>query len=142
MNKLIQSAFIIIGLATVCILFSFTPVKKIASNQWKGIASYHHPKFNGRLTSTGEIFSNAKFTAANNFLQLGTIVRVTNKLNGKSVVVKINDRMNKSNKRLIDLSHAAANKLGLVKQGIGEVILEVVDFKDQVADVNKLWVNR
>jgi rare lipoprotein A len=50
--------------------------------------------------------------------------------------------MNKNNKRLIDLSHAAANKLGLVKQGIGEVIIEVVDFKDQVADVNKLWVNR
>jgi rare lipoprotein A len=94
---------------------------------WKGIASYYHPKFNGRLTSTGEVFSNKLFTAANNFLPLNTIVRVTNPANGKSVVVRINDRMNKRNTRLIDLSEAAARQLGLIRQGIGQVLMEVMD---------------
>lgn len=94
---------------------------------WKGIASYYHSKFNGRLTSTGEVFSNKLFTAANNFLPLHTIVRVTNPANGKSVVVRINDRMNKRNTRLIDLSEAAARQLGLIRQGIGQVLMEVVE---------------
>jgi rare lipoprotein A len=97
----------------------------VSQQRWQGIASYYHPKFNGRKTSTGEIFSNTKLTAANNFLKLGTLVRIVNPKNGKSVVVKINDRMNAKNKRLIDLSQAAAEKLGLIQQGIGEVVMEV-----------------
>ncbi|MBK7690624.1 MAG: hypothetical protein IPJ31_05740 [Bacteroidetes bacterium] len=75
--------------------FSFTNIQKVSERKWQGIASYYHSKFEGRKTSTGEIFSNRKLTAANNFLKLGTKVRVTNLLNGKSVIVKINDRMNK-----------------------------------------------
>lgn len=131
-----------VGMAALWMLFSFTEVKKTADHAWTGIASYYHPKFNGRKTSTGEIFSNQKFTAANNFLKLGTLVRVTNLFNGKSVVVKINDRMNKKNRRLIDLSQAAARQLGLIQQGIGEVAMEVVHFDDQVEDPNNLWVLR
>jgi len=50
--------------------------------------------------------------------------------------------MNKSNRRLIDLSQAAAKKLGLIQQGVGEVILEVIDFEDQIANVNTLWNTR
>jgi rare lipoprotein A len=105
--------------------FTMAQFKKVSQQRWQGIASYYHPKFNGRKTSTGEIFSNAKLTAANNFLKLGTLVRIVNPKNGKSVVVKINDRMNAKNKRLIDLSQAAAEKLGLIQQGIGEVVMEV-----------------
>lgn len=104
--------------------------KKTAQKSWKGIASYYHPKFNGRKTSTGEIFSNEKLTAANNFLKLGTMVKITNPKNNKTVVVKINDRMNARNKRLIDLSQAAAHKLGLIHQGIGEVEMEVLSDKN------------
>ena len=135
------SAFTLLLLIST-LFVSFTNVEKVKNNTWKGIASYYHPKFNGRLTSTGEVFSNAKFTAANNFLRLGTLVRITNPDNGKTVVVKINDRMNKNNKRLIDLSEAAARKLGLIKQGIGEVIMEVVDADKKVKNINNLVVLR
>ncbi|MBL7764744.1 MAG: septal ring lytic transglycosylase RlpA family protein [Chitinophagaceae bacterium] len=131
--KLLKSIpFILILLVIVTVVFSFTPVKQIAVNKWHGIASYYHPKFNGRKTSTGEIFSNSKLTAANNFLKLGTLVKVTNVKNQKSIIVKINDRMNKNNQRLIDLSQAAAAKLGLIHQGLGEVEMEVLSLEDQL----------
>jgi rare lipoprotein A len=138
MTKLtsIAASLSILILAVFCL--SFTDAEKNSPKTWQGIASYYHPKFNGRKTSTGEIFSNSKFTAANNFLRLGTLVRITNPANGKSVVVKINDRMNKHNKRLIDLSEAAAKKLGLFKQGIGQVIMEVVDATPTVKNLNSL----
>jgi rare lipoprotein A len=109
---------------------AFIPIKKVASNRWKGIASYYHNKFNGRKTSSGEIFSNSKLTAANNFLKLGTLVKVTNIENGLSVFVKINDRMHKTNKRLIDLSYAAAKHLGFTKKGLAIVEIEVIDDKN------------
>jgi rare lipoprotein A len=134
--------FIVLGIITIGLLFSFEDIKKVSPTEWKGTASFYHPKFEGRKTSTGEIFSNLKFTAANNFLPLGTSVRITNPKNGQSIVVKINDRMNKNNKRLVDLSQAAAKKLGLIKQGIGEVVMEVIDFEDQVNDINSLLIKR
>lgn len=110
---------------------TFSQFRKVTGNVWKGIASYYHPKFNGRKTSNGEIFSNKKLTCANNFLQLGTYIRVTNPKNGNSVVVKVNDRMNPHNKRLIDLSQAAAAKLGLLNQGLGEVKIEVLNNEEE-----------
>jgi rare lipoprotein A len=118
--------FSILGLAFIMCLFSFTNIKKVAENKWNGIASYYHAKFHGRKTATGEVFSNAKMTAANNSLKLGTLVKVTNLTNGKSVIVKINDRMNANNRRLIDLSQAAAKKIGIVQQGVGNVSIEVL----------------
>lgn len=142
MPNLFKLIFLSTIILASTLFVSFTGIEKVKDKSWKGIASYYHPKFNGRLTSTGEIFSNAKFTAANNFLRLGTLVKITNPENGKSVVVKINDRMNKHNKRLIDLSEAAARKLGLIKQGIGQVIMEVVDVDSKVRDVNSLVVLR
>lgn len=99
---------------------------KKANGVWEGTASYYHNKFNGRLTANGEVFSNGKMTAANNFLKLGTWVRVTNLSNGKSVVVKINDRMNKKNRRLIDMSRAAAKRLGYINAGLTKVRIEVI----------------
>lgn len=97
----------------------FTPVKD-------GIASYYHNKFEGRFTANGEVFDNRKFTAASNSLRLGTYVKVTNHSNGKVVYVKINDRMAKTNTRVIDLAHVAAKKLGFVRKGITKVTVEVV----------------
>lgn len=94
--------------------------------KWEGIASYYHSKFEGRRTANGEKFSNQLMTAANNFLPLGTIVKVTNIKNQKTVIVKINDRLNKKNKRLIDLTYLAAQKLGLIHQGIGKVCIEII----------------
>ncbi len=109
------------------ILFSFTPIRKISGKKWHGIASYYHHKFNGRKTSTGEIFNNKKYTAANNFLPLGSVVKITNIKNGKSIIVRINDRMNKNNKRLIDLSQAAAKELSFTNEGIAQVAMELID---------------
>lgn len=100
---------------------------KISEGVWEGTASYYHQKFNGRLTSNGEIFSNKKMTAASNFLKLGTKVKVTNLKNGKSVIVRINDRMNKSNGRLIDMSRAAAKRLDYIHDGLTTVRMEVVN---------------
>jgi rare lipoprotein A len=107
-------------------LGTFAQYKKVSQGVWEGTASYYHKKFNGRMTANGEIFSNKNMTAANNFLKLGTWVRVTNLANGNSVIVKINDRMNKRNKRLIDMSRAAADQLGYINAGLGQVKMEVL----------------
>jgi rare lipoprotein A len=105
---------------------SFIDVTKVSEYKWEGIASYYHAKFNGRRTSSGEIFSNQQLSAASNVIPLGTIVKVTNLVNGKSVIVKINDRMNKRNKRLLDLSQLAAKRLAMIHQGLGHVLVEVI----------------
>jgi rare lipoprotein A len=104
------------------------PAKQKTKVQY-GIASYYSNKFNGRKTANGEIFSQQKLTAAHNTLPLGTYVRVTNLRNKRSVIVKINDRLNARNKRLIDLSRAAASKLGFIKSGLTRVKIEVLGKK-------------
>jgi len=91
-----------------------------------GVASYYAKKFNGRKTSTGAIFNSSKLTAACNVLPLGTWVKVTNLRNDKSVIVEINDHLHPKNKRLIDLSKSAAQKLGYVGRGITRVKVEVL----------------
>lgn len=101
--------------------------EKSKGKTWKGNASFYHNKFEGRKTANGEMFSQTKMTCANNFLPLGTKIKVTNLSNGKIVVVKVNDRLAKSNKRLIDLSYLAAQKLGFVDKGIQKVEIEVID---------------
>lgn len=91
-----------------------------------GIASYYADKFEGRKTANGDIFSQKKLTAAHNILPLGTYIKVTNLRNNKSVKVLINDRLHRKNKRLVDLSKAAAQKIGFLKMGITRVKIEVV----------------
>ena len=99
----------------------------IASAQRKeGTASYYHPKFEGRKTASGERFSNQDMTGASNHYPLGTLVRVTNKKTGKSVVVKINDRMG-TRHRLIDLTEKAARELCFIDQGLCTVVVETTD---------------
>lgn len=98
-----------------------------------GIASFYSNKFNGRKTANGEIFSQQKFTAAHNSLPLGTYVRVTNLRNKRTVIVKINDRLHARNKRLIDLTRAAAQKLGFIKSGLTRVKIEVLGKKPPVS---------
>ncbi len=91
-----------------------------------GTASYYAKKFSGRRTSTGAIYNSSKLTAACNVLPLGTWVKVTNLKNKRSVVVQINDRLHPKNKRLIDLSKSAAQKLGFISSGITRVKVEVL----------------
>ena len=85
--------------------------------------------FNGKKTANGEIYSHKKMTAACNVLPLGTWIRVTNLRNGKSVVVKTNDRLHTRMKRVVDLSREAADKLGYVKSGLTRVRVEVIGKK-------------
>ncbi len=92
-----------------------------------GVASYYGAKFHGRPMANGKKFDRNKLTAAHNKLPLGTFVKVSNLKNKKSVIVEITDRMHPKNKRLIDLSEAAAMKLNFVKQGLVKVSVEVVD---------------
>ena len=89
-----------------------------------GKASWYGPGFHGEQTANGEIFNQNKLTAAHRTLPLGTKAKVTNFKNGKSVDVKINDRGPYIGDRVIDLSHAAAKKLGMEKEGIAIVKVE------------------
>lgn len=92
-----------------------------------GIASYYHQKFQGRKTATGEIFNHNLLTAASNYFKLGSKVKITNILNGKSVIVTINDRMSKGNKRLVDLTRTAAKQLEFIEKGLCKVLVEIID---------------
>ena len=94
-----------------------------------GTASFYHDKFVGRKTATGELFRQDRLTAAHNTLPFGTYIRVTNMRNRKSVVVRINDRLHYRNPRLVDLSKAAAHKLGYVNSGLTRVKVEVLGKK-------------
>jgi len=92
----------------------------------RGIASWYGNKFHGRRTSSGEPYDMFAMTAAHKTLPLPTYARVTNLRNGRSVVVKINDRGPFHNNRLIDLSYAAAWKLGITAEGTGLVEVEAL----------------
>jgi rare lipoprotein A len=92
----------------------------------RGSASYYAAKFHGRRTASGEMFDNADMTAAHRTLPFGTRVRVTNPANGRSVVVRINDRGPFTRGRMIDVSRAAAEELGLVARGHATVELALI----------------
>jgi rare lipoprotein A len=94
-----------------------------------GQASFYSNKFNGRRTASGETFDQKKLTCACNVLPLGTWVKVTNLRNGRSAIVKVNDRIHPKMRRIVDLSRAAALKLGYVSNGLTRVKVELVDKK-------------
>lgn len=104
------------------------PPSATSSHQLQGIASYYADEFNGRTTSNGEVFDMHKLTAAHRTLPFGTVVRVTNTQNGRSVVVRINDRGPFKDDRVIDLSLEGARKIGMIADGTAPVTLEIVEF--------------
>ena len=93
----------------------------------RGRASWYGTKFHGRRTSSGEPYDMYQMTAAHKTLPLPTYVRVTRKSNGRSVVVRVNDRGPFHTGRIIDLSYAAAARLDLLKEGSAEVVVEALD---------------
>ncbi len=95
-------------------------------NLGTGVASYYGRRFHGRRTANGERFNMNAMTAAHKTLAFGTRVRVTNARNGRSVTVRINDRGPFIRGRTIDLSRAAAQKIGMIGSGHARVKLEVV----------------
>jgi len=91
-----------------------------------GYASWYHPNLQGRATASGEIYDRTKYTAAHRTLPFGSLVRVTNLSNGKSVTVRINDRGPSIQGRLIDISEAAARDIDMIDQGVVQVRLDVI----------------
>lgn len=104
-----------------------------------GEATFYADYFKGKITSSGERYHPDSLTAAHKFLPLGTKVEVTNLENDSSVMVKINDRGPYVSDRIIDLSKAAASKLGFITEGKTEVLIEVIqpaegyDMSDSIA---------
>lgn len=96
----------------------------------RGIASWYGTKFHGRRTSSGEPYDLYAMTAAHRTLPLPTYAYVTNLRNGRSVTVRINDRGPFKDARLIDLSYAAATKLGILSEGTGLVEVRAIDVTD------------
>ncbi len=92
-----------------------------------GMASWYGPGFDGNLSASGEVFNQEAMTAAHKSLPFGTKVQVTNLDNGRSVVVRINDRGPYSGGRIIDLSAGAARLLGVIQSGVAPVKLEVLE---------------
>ncbi|TQV85442.1 septal ring lytic transglycosylase RlpA family protein [Aliikangiella coralliicola] len=96
----------------------------------RGIASWYGTKFHGRRTSSGESYDMFKMTAAHKTLPIPVYAKVTNLENGKQITVKINDRGPFKKGRIIDLSYAAAHKLGMAQKGTARVEVETITFSN------------
>ena len=104
-----------------------TPSSEAPASVYTGSASWYGPGFHGKKTASGEVFDQTKFTAAHKTIPLGRRARVTHLANGKSIEVLINDRGPYVAGRLIDLSQAAAEALGLINNGVAKVQVELLD---------------
>jgi rare lipoprotein A len=97
----------------------------------RGVASWYGEPFNGRPTASGEIYDMNGLTAAHRVLPLGSVIRVTNVENGRSVTVRVNDRGPFVRGRMLDLSYGAARALDMVHDGTGEVRIRILDLPDR-----------
>jgi len=104
----------------------YVPATSLRAYRERGIASWYGRKFHGEKTSSGETYDMYAMTAAHPTLPLPSYARVTNVASGKSVVVRVNDRGPFLHGRVIDLSYAAATKLGIAQKGSGEVDIEAI----------------
>lgn len=93
-------------------------------------ASWYGPGFHGKLTANGEIYNQFEYTAAHKTMKFGTLLRLTNPSNGKSIIVRINDRGPYIEGRDLDLSFASAKALGFLTQGVKNLKVEVVEIKN------------
>ena len=102
------------------------PQEADASRKQRGLASWYGKRFNGRRTASGERFNASDFTAAHRSLPIPSYVRVRRVDNGQEVVVRVNDRGPFHSARVLDLSYAAAHKLGIVGLGSADVEIELL----------------
>ena len=112
--------------ATPALLATQKPAEKQTAEMLRGLASWYGGVFNGRRTASGERFDMYAMTACHPTLPFGSMVRVVNEKNKRSVVVRITDRGYLYGGRVIDLSYAAAEKLEMTKSGLASVKLEVL----------------
>ncbi|MBN1300504.1 MAG: septal ring lytic transglycosylase RlpA family protein [Melioribacteraceae bacterium] len=143
---------IIVGSAVILLFYSCASVPKFTSEKWNnnikqdtityenpagektvlesivGLASYYAEPFHGRQTSNGEVYDKNGLTAAHSSYPFGTIIKVTNLSNNKSVEIRINDRMPKHPARVIDLSYGTAKALDMVEKGVTKVRLDILEW--------------
>lgn len=105
---------------------SYTPMTQLTPYKARGIASWYGRRYHGKQTSSGEIYDMYAMSAAHTVLPIPSYARVTNVSNGRSVVVRVNDRGPFIDSRLIDLSYTAAYKLGIIGAGSGMVEVESI----------------
>ncbi len=105
---------------------SYTPMTRVEPYRARGIATWYGRRYHGKPTSSGEPYDMYAMTAAHTVLPIPSYVRVTNVSNGKSVVVRVNDRGPFIGDRLIDLSYTAAHRLGIIGNGSGMVEVESI----------------
>ena len=105
---------------------------KIRGDIITGVSSWYGPNFHGKLTANGEVFDQYGVTAAHKTLPLGTVVRVTNLDNSKSVILRINDRGPYVGDRVLDCSYGAATKLEFMEQGTANVEIKIIELGDGV----------
>ncbi|MGM0422446.1 MAG: septal ring lytic transglycosylase RlpA family protein [Pseudomonadota bacterium] len=115
----------------------YTPEEKF-NHVETGVASWYGPGFHGKLTANGEVYDQYELTAAHKTLQMPSLVKVTNLENGRSIVVRVNDRGPFKTGRIIDLSSRGADLLGFKNNGIAKVRLEVLENESrQIASAAK-----
>ena len=112
------------ALFPLTLLLALSPASALEAET--GDASWYGPGFHGRLTASGEVFDKEAMTAAHRTLPFGTLVRVRNLGNGREAVLRINDRGPFARGRILDVSEAAARKLGMVESGTARVRIEIV----------------
>jgi rare lipoprotein A len=115
-----------IASATPALLAPQKPAETSTAHALHGVASWYGGVFNGRKTASGERFDMYAMTACHPTLPFGTLVRVVNRKNRRSVVVRITDRGYLYSGRILDLSYGAAQKLEMIKPGLAQVDLEVL----------------
>jgi rare lipoprotein A len=103
------------------------PALRVLGTQ-EGIASYYSDEFNGRRTSSGEVFNNGELTAAHRTFPFGTRIKVINLSDRSEVVVRVNDRGPVKPERVVDLTRRAADEIGLVRAGLARVRIEVLEW--------------
>lgn len=118
---------------------SLTPKASVAAQRkslLRGIASWYGEHFNGRQTASGELYDMYAMTACHPTLPFGSLVRVVNLKNGRSVVVRITDRGDLPKGRILDLSYGAAQQLAMVDNGLAPVRLDVLSRGARVTKEN------
>ncbi|WP_211227909.1 septal ring lytic transglycosylase RlpA family protein [Spirochaeta cellobiosiphila] len=118
----------------ICLTLLITSLTIMVYSE-KGYASWYGGVFQGKLTSNGEVFDTNLLTAAHKTLPFGTIVKVTNLENGKSVEVRVNDRGPFIKGRIIDLTRKAASQLDMLNSGVAYVELHIVEHPEEIQKI-------
>ena len=131
MTSFFCRAFTVFMAALILLSAHAIPAEAQAPKSFKetGTASWYGSWHHGKVTATGEAYDMFAMTAAHKTIPLGSIVKVTRKSTGKSIIVRINDRGPYKKRRIIDLSYAAASSLGMKRKGVSRVHIEVVSDK-------------